>query len=145
MSEPIDSPQSAVHEITSINVEIATFFHEWATAAGNVKVLSEQIETMEALVRRHLRATRPEMWKKARAGEEELTVADRDAEIRFQVDETDEGIYTRLAKAEATVEECRTKFKALDRRAGNAQSILAGMRDEMGIKDFVYYDTAPDV
>lgn len=137
MTEPLDSPQSCVQEIISINIQIAQFFHEWANAAGEVKRLEAQIERLERKHYRHLRTTKPQLW-------EELKVADREAEVRFEVEEEEPTLYERLAEAEAKTEECKTKFRALDRRASNAQSILAGMREEQGIKDFVYHDN-PEV
>lgn len=139
--DALSDPQSAVQEIISINVEIAQFGHRWSKAAGQIKKLTGWKKEAEAFERRHLRASKGDMWKKARAGEEELTTADRDAEIRFLVSEKYSTLYEDLDKAEQEAEECAVLFKALDRRASNAQSILAGMRDELGIKDFIYHDT----
>lgn len=128
----MDTPQSAVHEITSINVEIAKFGHKWADAAGQVKRLEEQVASLEAQVRRDLRQTA--LW------EELKNVAERDAEVRLRVKEDNPTIYESLALAEAVNEESSKLFKTLDRRASNAQSVLAGMREEQGIRDFLYHD-----
>lgn len=133
-AEPLDSPQSCVQEIISINISVAKFGFKWANAAGELKTLLQKEERLFNKQMRHLRITKAAEWKL-------LTVDDRKVEARFEVEEEDPKLYPRIEELEGEVEKYKTQFKALDRRAGNAQSILASIRNEEGIKDFIYYDT----
>lgn len=133
-AEPLDSPQSCVQEIISINISVAEFGFKWANAAGELKTLLQKEERLFNKQMRHLRKTKAAEWKL-------LTVDDRKVEARFEVEEEDPKLYPRIEELEGEVEKYKTQFKALDRRAGNAQSILASIRNEEGIKDFIYYDT----
>jgi hypothetical protein len=113
---PLDSPQGCIQELSEINTEVATIGHVWAANAG---LLKEKIQRRDRLQRAALLGIT-----------EKLTVAEKEATAFAAIESADPGLLEAIEELEGRVEQDKTLFKTLERRASNAQSILSSYRDE---------------
>lgn len=120
---PLDSPGACIAELSAINQEIAEFGHEWAELSGTLKKLDRQYSRL------YQEAMRTVEGKNA---EERQAIAH--AAVAKVSPDLPEGIET----LEGQVEELRTRFRSLERRASIVQSVLAAMREEGKISHFVH-------
>jgi DNA repair exonuclease SbcCD ATPase subunit len=120
---PLDSPQACVKELSEVNTEVATIGQAWAANAGELK---EKIMRRDRLHRAALLGIT-----------EKLTVAEKEATAFAAIEQREEGLLERIEELEGLVEQDKTLFKSLERRASNAQSILSALRAEVKMGDYV--------
>jgi hypothetical protein len=125
-TEPLDTPQSCFHELIGINLEIAGFGHLWAKDAGELKALLKREERLHRQALRQLR-------------DKDMTVGEKSAQAAFMVSEDEPTLYERIEELEGNVEEYKVRFRAADRRASNAQSILKALERESDMQDYIYW------
>ena len=125
--EPLDTPQSCFHELISINMEVARYGVDWANTAGELRGKLKREERLRRDALRQLKG-------------QGMTVQEKDAQAAFMVSEKEPELYERIEELEEKVEDYRIRFRTHDRRASNAQSILAAIRKQEGIEDYVYFD-----
>lgn len=112
----LDSPAACIAELSECNTELATFGAEWGVDAGKYATLEKRYQrAYKAAMRENKGANADERSAIAQEAAEQFLGADEVALMDELAGE--------VVKHEKT-------FKALDRRASNAQSILAALRDE---------------
>lgn len=122
MSFGLDNIHACVEELSAINVEVAGFAHEWARDAGDLK---EAEKVYERLSRAAMRAT---------SGK---NADERAATVQVAISEVQPDLLERMEKLAGKVESHKTRFKSLERRSSNAQSILAAHRDMEKLTGYV--------
>ena len=119
---PLDTPQACVKELSEVNTEVATIGFSWAANAGELK---ESIQRRDRLQRSALLGIT-----------EKLTVAEKEATAYAAIEKIEPGLLARIEELEGLVEQDKTLFKTLERRASNAQSILSALRAEVKMQDY---------
>ena len=127
-AEPLDSPQSCVRELAAINTEVAIIGHEWSVEAG---LLKEALEKRDRLKRTALLGIK-----------EKLTVPEKEATAYAAIEQIEPGLLEQVEALEGKVEQHKTLFKTLERRASNAQSILSSYRDERKFGEYAAQEPA---
>ena len=104
---PNDTGHKAVEELKNVSRELAEFGHRWAedTALLRAQEVAYEIEFAKALLT---------------VKDEPMTVKEKEAKVVSMLSDK----LVDLAVIQGRVEAHKAKFRVLDRRAGNAQSIL---------------------
>lgn len=121
----LDTAVKCVRELSEISRNVAGFDAEWSRAAG------ELVQKRKLYERRY----RAALW--ARAGED-FKVAEKDAMAHIAVEDSDPGLAERIEELEGTVEQFKTRFKALELRASTTQSRLSAHRDMERLGEYVH-------
>lgn len=126
----LDSISGCITELSSCNREIAEFGHEWATAAGELKRAEKLYERL---------------WRAAMRGTEGRNADERNATAAAAVEsiEGGEGLAEKIEELTGQVETFKVRFKGIDRRAGNVQSILAMYRADRDLQNYVKPSSTP--
>lgn len=120
----LDSPAACMNELSAINVKLGEFGFKWAEDAGQLKGLESRQERLYRAALRGLKG-------------HDLTVQEKAAAAHAAVEELEPDLAERIEGLEGEVEKYKTRFKVLERRAGNAQSILAALRAEARLESGV--------
>jgi hypothetical protein len=126
----LDSISGCVEELSSLNVEVAEFGHEWATAAGELKRKEKLYERL---------------WRAAMRGTEGRNADERSATAAAAVEsiEGGEGLAESIEDLTGRVETFKVRFKGIERRAGNVQSILAMYRIDRDLQKYSPQGSGP--
>lgn len=120
----LETPAGCRAELSEINAELGEFSHIWSDNAGRLKHGLKKLERIHRAAMLGIKHSK-----------EKLTIPDKDALAYAAVEETAPGLLEEIEELEGKVEEFRTRFKVLERRASNAQSILGSQRDEAKMGD----------
>jgi len=118
----LDSVGALEDELASCNQEIGEFASLWASAAGELKRCERRYERL---------------YRSALRGTEGRDVGERQATAHAAVEQIEEGLAETIEALVGEVEEYRTKFKAIDRRSNNAQSLLSLHKESARLESFV--------
>lgn len=134
MADPrLDTVEGCVAELTSCNREVAEFAHEWASDAGELKMLEKRYERLYRAAMRGTKGSNAD----ERAATAHAAVEALDEERRG---EDDPAIAERIEELVGRVEEHRRLFDTIERRSSNAQSIMRMRREEGRLDPFVPRD-----
>lgn len=118
----LDSVAALESALATCNSEIEEFASAWATAAGELK---QAEKAHERLFRAGLRGTQ------GRDAQERQAVA------YTAVEEVAPGLAEEIERLVGVVEEAKTRFKTIDRRSNNAQSLLSLHKESARLESFV--------
>jgi hypothetical protein len=121
-SIPLDSPAALIAELTNCNQEIGEFEVAWAQAAGLLKAKEKRFERL---------------YKSGLRGTTGRNAEERQATAHAAVEEVAPGLAEELEGLVGEVEEYKTRFKAIDRRSNNAQSLLSLHKEAARLESFV--------
>jgi chromosome segregation ATPase len=119
----LDSPGACISELSDINRELAEFGHEWSNLAGELKRYEREYDRL---------------YRTAMRGIDGRNAEERQAAAHAAVEKVAEGLAEKIATLDGKVEDYKTRFKSLERRASIIQSVLAAMREESKIANFVH-------
>lgn len=123
MSDPrLDTIPGCVAELSECNREVASFAHEWARKAGELKQAEKRYQRL---------------YKAAMRGTRGGNADERAATAHAAVEEVDPGLSELIESLVGVVEEHKTLFATIERRSGNTQSILRLHRESHKTEDFV--------
>lgn len=117
----LDSVGSLEDELASCNQEIEEFASIWATAAGELKSSEKRFERL---------------LSSALRGTEGRNAEERRATAFAAVDAVDEGLALRIEHLVGAVESYKTRFRTIDRRSNNAQSLLSLHKESAKLESF---------
>lgn len=120
---PLDSPGACIEELSAINHEIAEFGHTWAELSGRLKKYDRQYSRL---------------YQEAMRTVDGKNAEERQAIAHAAVAKVAPDLPPDIEYLEGQVEELRTRFRSLERRASIVQSVLAAMREEGKIANFVH-------
>lgn len=123
-TELLDTARGCANEIAEVNKEIASFAHVWAENAGQLKAKAKRYERLHRAALRGLIR-------------EDLKVAEKDATAHAAVEDQAPNLAEEIEELEGKVEQFKVRFKTLERRASNAQSVLGMHRDESKFNGYV--------
>lgn len=123
----LDSPQACVQELSECGTALAKFGYDWAHKAGELKNLTIQ---QERLVRAAL--------LKSKGSSKEV----REAQAHAAVAEQFPDLQGEIENLERWCADYAIRFKALDKRASIAQSVLAAYRAEAKMGDYAITEPA---
>jgi hypothetical protein len=120
----LDSIPGCIEELSACNKEVAEFGYQWAKDAGELKRSEKLYERL---------------WRAAMRGTEGKNADERSATAAAAVEslEAGAGLAEKIEDLVGKVETHKTRFKAIERRAGNVQSILAMYRMDRSLEKFV--------
>lgn len=118
----LDTTAGCVQELAELNAEVAGFAHEWARDSGELKRLEV----------RHQR-----LYQAAMRGTSGKNAEERQATANAAVEAMDEGLAESIETLVGKVEQHKRLFATIERRASNAQSILAFHRKAADLENFV--------
>lgn len=126
-----DSPGACLVVLETTATEIAGFEWQWGNAAGELENAERALEAAEVEARLGLELC-IDTYKDIHDGAEPNTANadDRKALASWYVDRMYPDLRANVARLRGTVERCKSRFKALDRIAGSAQSALAADREQ---------------
>ncbi len=112
MNDPTDlsSIPGCIQELTDCNIEVAQFAHVWANDSGELKRLERRYQRL---------------YQAAMRGTNGRNAEERQATAHAAVEAMDEGLAERIEGLVGSVETNKRLFETIERRASNAQSILA--------------------
>lgn len=117
----MDSPASLTAVLEQCNQELAEFSVEWSGAARELKTAEKRYERL---------------YRSALRGTEGRDVGERQATAHAAVEHVEAGLAERIELLVGQVEEFKTKFKVIDRRSNNAQSLLSAHKESVRIESF---------
>lgn len=118
----LDTIPGCTTELTTCNQEVATFAHDWAREAGELKLKEKRYARL---------------FKEAMRGTTGKNADERAATAQVAVEVVDPGLAEEIEGLIGNVESHKTLFKTIERRSGNAQSILASHREAQKTEDYV--------
>jgi hypothetical protein len=118
----LDSIPGCIAELTTCNREVAEFAHEWAEHAGELKQKEKLYDRL---------------FKAAMRGTNGRNADERAATAQAAIENEAPGLAEEIEDLIGSVETHKTLFKTIDRRAGNAQSILSAHREAQKTEDYV--------
>jgi hypothetical protein len=118
----LDSIPGCIAELTDCNREVAIFAHQWATDAGELKLREKRYERL---------------YKAAMRGTQGRNADERSATAQAAVEQVEPGLAEVIEELTGKVEEHKTLFKTIERRAGNAQSILSAHKEAQKTESYV--------
>lgn len=117
----LDSVSALENALSTCNSEIEEFASNWAEAAGELKSSEKRFERL---------------LNSALRGTEGRNAEERRATAFAAVDAVEEGLALRIEHLIGAVESYKTRFRTIDRRSNNAQSLLSVHKESARLESF---------